>query len=74
VSPTSNAPHHPGDGALDALFKTLYAAADDDTRRAMNKSYSESGGTCLSTNWQDIGSRTVACEPPDSMQARKYEQ
>ena len=38
--------------------------ADDDTRRAMNKSFQESGGTVLSTDWKDVGSKTVAPEAP----------
>ncbi|CAG8452061.1 8754_t:CDS:2 [Cetraspora pellucida] len=40
-----------GDAALNSLFQQLYKDADDDTRRAMLKSYTESSGTCLSTNW-----------------------
>ena len=40
----------------------------------MVKSYTESGGTCLSTNWRDIGRRTVPVEPPDGMVAKKFEQ
>jgi suppressor of G2 allele of SKP1 len=46
------------DGPM-ALFKTIYADADDDTRRAMMKSYQESGGKVLSTDWKDVGSRKV---------------
>lgn len=48
------------------FFKKLYAQADEDTRRAMLKSMSESGGTVLSTNWADVGSRTVDRRPPTS--------
>ena len=63
-----------GDAALNKLFKDIYAKADDDKRRAMMKSFQESGGTCLSTNWEDVGSRTVPCEPPKGMVAQKWEQ
>ncbi|KAJ5345122.1 hypothetical protein N7452_003126 [Penicillium brevicompactum] len=47
----------PGD--VDAFFKKLYAGADDDTRRAMIKSFTESQGTSLSTNWSDVGKGKV---------------
>lgn len=39
---------------VDGFFKKLYANADDDTRRAMVKSYVESQGTSLSTNWSEV--------------------
>jgi suppressor of G2 allele of SKP1 len=53
-----------GGDAVDSFFKKLYAGADPDTRRAMMKSYQESNGTALSTNWEDVGKRRV--EPVES--------
>lgn len=44
---------------VDSFFKKLYAGADDDTRRAMMKSFSESNGTALSTNWAQVGKGPV---------------
>lgn len=61
-----------GDAGVDAFFKKLYADADDDTRRAMMKSYQESGGTSLSTNWADVSKGKVETRPPDGMEARKW--
>jgi len=43
-----------GDEALNALFQQIYKNANEDTRRAMVKSMQTSGGTCLSTNWDDV--------------------
>jgi len=45
--------------AVDGFFKKLYAGADPDTRRAMMKSFSESNGTSLSTNWNEVGKGRV---------------
>ncbi|RJE26050.1 hypothetical protein PHISCL_01575 [Aspergillus sclerotialis] len=49
---------------VDGFFKKLYANADPDTRRAMMKSYVESQGTSLSTNWAEVGKGKV--EPHQS--------
>ena len=45
-----------GEAALNEMFQKIYADASDDVKKAMNKSFSESGGTVLSTNWNEIGS------------------
>ncbi|CAG8972769.1 hypothetical protein HYALB_00006861 [Hymenoscyphus albidus] len=61
-----------GDG-VDDFFKKLYKDADPDTRRAMMKSYQESNGTSLSTDWKDVGARTFETTPPEGMEAKKFE-
>lgn len=53
-----------GGDAVDSFFKKLYAGADPDTRRAMMKSFYESQGTALSTNWDEVGKEKVAVVPP----------
>ncbi|KAH7396182.1 hypothetical protein BKA66DRAFT_509258 [Pyrenochaeta sp. MPI-SDFR-AT-0127] len=54
------------------FFKKLYKDATEEQQRAMMKSYQESGGTVLSTDWSNVGGRTVVPEPPEGMEARKY--
>lgn len=62
-----------GQGAsIDSFFQQLYADADDDTRRAMMKSYQESGGTSLSTNWSQVSKGKVETKPPSGMEAKKW--
>jgi suppressor of G2 allele of SKP1 len=52
-----------GEG-LDHFLQKIYKDASPEARRAMMKSMTESQGTVLSTNWDDIGSRHVDPQPP----------
>ena len=44
-----------------------------EVKKAMNKSFQESGGTVLSTNWEDIAKKTTEVKPPDSMEFKKWD-
>ncbi|MCL7034385.1 hypothetical protein MKW94_020685 [Papaver nudicaule] len=62
-----------GDAALNKLFSDIYRDADDDTKRAMRKSFLESNGTVLSTNWKEVGAKKVETSPPTGMELKKWE-
>jgi len=62
-----------GEAALNEMFQKIYGDANDDVKRAMNKSFQESGGTVLSTNWSDIGKEKTEVKPPDGMEWKKYD-
>ncbi|CAN6485791.1 unnamed protein product [Victoria cruziana] len=62
-----------GDAALNKFFREIYQNADEDTRRAMSKSFVESNGTVLSTNWKDVGGKRVEGSAPDGLEFRKWE-
>ncbi|OBT78687.1 hypothetical protein VF21_02296 [Pseudogymnoascus sp. 05NY08] len=57
---------------LHGFFKKLYKDADPDTKRAMMKSYTESNGTALSTNWADVKKKPVETNPPEGVEAKSW--
>lgn len=61
-----------GKDNMDHFFKKLYADATPEQQRAMSKSFQESNGTTLSTDWNDVGNRTVATNPPSGVEAKKW--
>ena len=65
-------PNAGGDTAVNSFFQKLFANADDDTKKAMMKSFQESGGTTRSTNWADVGNKKVEVKPPEGSEWRKW--
>ena len=64
-----------GDEAMNQLFQQIYADADEDTKRAMIKSYQTSGGTVLSTNWNEVAQKDYEKErtAPEGQEWKTWE-
>ncbi|CAK7213799.1 Cochaperone protein [Sporothrix bragantina] len=66
-----------GDGdekSVDAFFKQLYANSTPEQQRAMNKSFTESNGTALSTDWTSVGKGKVEVKPPEGVEAKSWDE
>jgi suppressor of G2 allele of SKP1 len=61
-----------GEEGLNKVFQDIYSNATEEQRRAMVKSFVESGGTVLSTNWDEVGKAPVKGSPPSGMEMRKW--
>jgi len=61
-----------GDAALNKVFSGIYKNASDEQRKAMLKSFQESGGTVLSTNWDEVGKAPVKGSPPTGMEMKSW--
>ncbi|KAI3392709.1 hypothetical protein diail_5266 [Diaporthe ilicicola] len=57
---------------VDHFFKQLYKNSTPEQQRAMMKSYTESNGTALSTDWSSVAKGKVETTPPTGMQAKKW--
>ncbi len=66
-------PNVGGDSTLNSFFQKIFADADEDTKRAMMKSFQESGGTTLSTNWDDVKKGRVPVKPPSGSEEKKWD-
>jgi len=69
---TDQDPNVGGDATLNGFFQKIFGDADDDTKRAMLKSYQESGGTTLSTNWDEVKKSKVEVKPPAGSEWKKW--
>nr|BAN20545.1 chaperone binding protein [Riptortus pedestris] len=62
-----------GEAVLNALFQKIYNEGSDEVKKAMNKSFLESGGTELNTNWDAVSKGKVSVKPPEGMEWRSWE-
>ncbi|KAL5612928.1 hypothetical protein BROUX41_003995 [Berkeleyomyces rouxiae] len=57
---------------INQFFKKLYSDSSEDQRRAMMKSFVESNGTALSTNWTEVKDHTVETKAPDGVDVKPW--
>ena len=64
-----------GNNSLEKFFQNVYQNATDEQRRAMMKSFQTSGGTVLSTNWDEVKNKDYKgkdrLEPPKGQEWKR---
>lgn len=61
-----------GESSVEMLFSKIYSDGTEDQKRAMIKSFYESGGTVLSTNWNEVGKSKVDVKPPEGVEYKQW--
>lgn len=63
-----------GQDGLMKMFKEIYDRGNDETKRAMIKSFQTSGGTSLSTNWNEVEKKDFEkdIEAPKGQEVKKW--
>jgi tetratricopeptide (TPR) repeat protein len=58
---------------VNKMFQMLYSGSDENTRRAMMKSYQTSGGTVLSMNWDEVKQKDYeGSDKPDAPEGQEW--
>lgn len=60
-------------GDVQHFFQKLFKDSTPEQQRAMMKSYTESNGTSLSTDWGAVSQGRVKTHPPTGMEAKDWE-
>lgn len=60
-------------GDVNAFFKKIFKSGTPEQQRAMMKSFTESNGTALSTDWDDVGNRKVETVTDGGFVPKKFE-
>lgn len=55
------------------FLQKIYGEGNDEIKKAMIKSFTESNGTVLSTNWKEVSKDKVNINPPDGMEWKKWQ-
>jgi len=63
-----------GEEALNKVFQDIFGNGTDEQKKAMIKSFTESGGTVLSTNWDEVGKAKVKGSPPKGMEMHSWDE